>query len=74
MAERLHTVKVDLQPGHVSEYETGKREPSLLVLLQYSRTAGVSMEELVDDALDLSSSLPRKSQAAMRRRKIKDGR
>jgi transcriptional regulator with XRE-family HTH domain len=54
MTKRLHTVKVDLQPGHVSEYESGKREPSLPVLLQYARIAGVSMETLVDDELELA--------------------
>ena len=44
-------VKVD--SGAVSRYERGIREPSLLELLAYSRMAGVSMETLVDDKLDL---------------------
>ena len=39
--------------GHVSEFERGEREPSLLVLLAYSRLAGVAMEALVDDALSM---------------------
>lgn len=57
MAKRLHKIKANLQPGHISEYETGKREPSLLVLLQYARTAGIPMEVLVDDKLELPSVL-----------------
>lgn len=37
----------------VSGYELGTREPSLPVLLKYARLAGVSMDVLVDDKLDL---------------------
>jgi transcriptional regulator with XRE-family HTH domain len=46
--------------GRISEYETGKREPTLMVLLQYARVAGVHMEDLVDDELDLPAELPSK--------------
>ena len=42
----------------ISEFESGKREPSLLILLQYSRLAGVHMEDLVDDGVDLPEKLP----------------
>jgi len=46
--------------GHarISEYEQGIREPSLMVLLGYARLAGVYMEALVDDELDLPDKLP----------------
>jgi transcriptional regulator with XRE-family HTH domain len=37
----------------VSSYESGRREPDLLVLLRYARLVRVSMETLVDDKLDL---------------------
>jgi len=37
----------------ISKYERGLREPSLLVLLEYSRAARVPIEILVDDSLDL---------------------
>jgi transcriptional regulator with XRE-family HTH domain len=58
MAERLAAVKSPPRPGHVSEFEQGKREPSLPVLLQYSRIAGVPVEVLIDDGQDLPKHLP----------------
>jgi transcriptional regulator with XRE-family HTH domain len=58
MVKRLGDAGERLQPGHISEFESGARVPSLLVLLQYSRIAGVPMEVLVDDKLDLPKRLP----------------
>ena len=37
----------------ISGYEIGKREPSLITLLKYARLAGVTMEVLIDDEMDL---------------------
>jgi DNA-binding XRE family transcriptional regulator len=45
----------------VSGYEIGKREPPLPVLLKYARVAGVPMEVLADDDLDLPDQLPAKA-------------
>jgi hypothetical protein len=42
----------------ISGYERGLREPSLEVVLLYARLAGVSMEMLVDDEIDLPATLP----------------
>lgn len=53
MAERFKHVKSAPQPGTISRYETGQREPSLLVLLAYARLAGVSTDVLIDDKLTL---------------------
>jgi transcriptional regulator with XRE-family HTH domain len=53
MAERLEDVPGPPYPGLISRYEQGKAEPSLLILLEYARIAGVSMETLVDDKLRL---------------------
>jgi transcriptional regulator with XRE-family HTH domain len=44
----------------ISEFESGGRDPSLLILLQYSRLAGVHMEDLVDDEIDLPAKLTAK--------------
>lgn len=42
----------------ISGYELGTSEPTLLTLLRYSRLAGIHMENLVDDELDLPERLP----------------
>ena len=44
--------------GRISEYELGRREPSLLTLLAYARVAGVHLEDLVDDTIALPERLP----------------
>jgi len=44
----------------ISEYELDKNEPPLAVLLSYARAAGVCMDVLVDDELDLPARLPAK--------------
>lgn len=42
----------------ISKYESGLREPLLMVLLQYSRAGGIHTEALIDDELDLPDNLP----------------
>ncbi len=39
--------------GRISEYELGKRQPSVSTLLLYARAAGLRLEEIVDDELEL---------------------
>jgi transcriptional regulator with XRE-family HTH domain len=41
----------------ISGYELGTTEPSLLVLLSYSRLANVHLEVLVDDDMELPKRL-----------------
>ncbi len=53
MFERLDGGKSTLLPPHVSDFELDKREPSLETLLHYARIAGISLEVLADDGLDL---------------------
>jgi transcriptional regulator with XRE-family HTH domain len=56
LPERLG--RPDLHPGRISEYEQDKREPSLSVLLAYAKLAGVHLEDIVNDNVDLPDSLP----------------
>jgi len=44
--------------SQISEFETGRREPSLLILLRYARLAGIPTEVLIDDELCLPEKLP----------------
>ncbi|HST51746.1 MAG TPA: helix-turn-helix transcriptional regulator [Pyrinomonadaceae bacterium] len=54
---------------YISHFETGKREPSLLILLEYARVANVYVEALIDDDLDLPARLPSvKKHEGVRRR------
>lgn len=53
LADRFSHVPAPPYPGLISRYEQGKAEPSLIVLLEYARLAGVAMEVLVDDKQDL---------------------
>lgn len=57
MAARLEQIPVPPQPGHVSEFENGRREPSLFYLLAIAQLAGIPMELLVDDDLELPDKL-----------------
>jgi len=53
---------LELEESHfrsaVSGYELGTREPPLPVLLKYARVAGVCVEVLIDDEIDLPEKLP----------------
>ncbi len=41
--------------GRLSEYELGRRQPSVLTLLRYARASGITLEEILDDELELSN-------------------
>ena len=43
--------------GYISQFENGKREPNLPILLAYSKLTGVSINALVDDDMDLPKRL-----------------
>jgi len=58
MFKRLGETPSKIYASHISSYEQGTREPPLDVLLQYARIAGVPMEVLIDDELDLPEILP----------------
>jgi transcriptional regulator with XRE-family HTH domain len=46
--------------SNVSGYESGEREPPLPLLLKYAQLAGVCLDSLVDDEVDLPARLPSK--------------
>lgn len=66
MIRRLNCKATSLYPASISEYEKGKREPPLLVLLQYARIAVVSTDVLIDDELDLPSRIPSEARKVKR--------
>lgn len=45
--------EADMVPARISEFELGKNEPPLPVLLAYARAAGVSTDVLIDDEAKL---------------------
>lgn len=50
-----------LSRAKISEFERGEREPTLLVLLEYARIAGICMDVLADDKVDLPKGFSRLS-------------
>ena len=44
--------------GRISQYENDEREPTLMTLLAYAHAAGVHLEDIVSDDLDLPARLP----------------
>jgi len=55
-SQLVRALGCDLSTARISEYENGTREPSLLVLLGYSKLAHVTINVLVDD--DVKLKLP----------------
>lgn len=60
LLEKLNFSNIIFQ-GNISQYELGRREPPLPVLLQYSRLANIYVEYLIDDELELPEKLPASS-------------
>jgi transcriptional regulator with XRE-family HTH domain len=44
----------------ISEYELGKNEPPLPIIVEYARAAGICTDALIDDKVDLPAKLPAK--------------
>jgi transcriptional regulator with XRE-family HTH domain len=53
MAKQLGKIPSPPDSAMVSRYERDEREPSLFALLAYARLAGVVVDVLIDDKLDL---------------------
>jgi transcriptional regulator with XRE-family HTH domain len=78
-SELLRQLRVqgEIPYTRISDYELDKNEPTLMVLLEYARVAGVHLEEIVDDRLDLPAELPGtvkyknvRSKARLKRRNV----
>jgi transcriptional regulator with XRE-family HTH domain len=60
-----------LYRSNISGFELGEREPPLLVLLRYAEAAGVWVDVLINDELDLPEKLPSIPKHEGVRRRIK---
>jgi transcriptional regulator with XRE-family HTH domain len=58
----------EMTRGRISGYELGTREPSLPTLLRYARCAGLCVDDLIDDDLDLPKKIPAFPNHAHRKR------
>jgi transcriptional regulator with XRE-family HTH domain len=64
-----------LTQNRISDYELGKSEPPLIILLEYARAANVIADALIDDELDLPERLPSpKRHEGIRRKSVSRGR
>ena len=48
----------EITQSRISGYELGTREPSLPTLLLYAHSAGICVDYLIDDALELPKKIP----------------
>ena len=64
----------EVEYTNISKYELGRNEPPLGTLLRYARVAGVHLEDIVDDELDLPEKLPGNVRYTGIRRKVKRSR
>ena len=49
MVKALNYKASPLYPAQISQFESGRREPPLMVLLAYAKLAGISTDVLIDD-------------------------
>lgn len=74
MFKKLGDTGTRLYARHIDDYEKGRRIPHLEVVLAYARAAGIPMEMIVDDKLDLPDQIPSVPEAewVMRKRVLTD--
>ena len=49
MVKALNYKASPLRPAQISQFETGRREPPLMLLLAYAKLVGISTDVLIDD-------------------------
>ena len=53
MVKALNYKASPLRAAQISQFESGRREPPLMVLLAYAKLAGISTDDLIDDRVNL---------------------
>jgi transcriptional regulator with XRE-family HTH domain len=53
MVKALNYKASPLRPAQISQFETGRREPPLMLLLAYAKLARISTDDLIDDRVSL---------------------
>jgi transcriptional regulator with XRE-family HTH domain len=53
IVKALNYKDTPLRASQISQYETGQREPTMMLVLAYARLAGVSTDVLIDDRMKL---------------------
>ena len=53
MVKALNYKASPLRPAQISQFESGRREPPLMLLLAYARLAKISTDVLIDDRQNL---------------------
>lgn len=66
---RLGFQHSSIKRNSISGYELGEREPPLLVLYAYAKTANVYLEVLIDDEIDLPDMIPAPEKSLGKRNK-----
>jgi transcriptional regulator with XRE-family HTH domain len=56
MVNALNYKASPLRPAQISQFETGRREPPLMLLLAYAKLAGVTTDVLIDDKRQVISN------------------
>jgi len=52
--EMARLIRFQGSGARISDYEIGKREPNLMVLLSYAKAGGISTDMLIDDSVELT--------------------
>lgn len=69
LIESLDYRRSPLFIGQISQFEQNKREPPVLVILHYARIAGVPLEAIVDDNMNLPKKKKRTSRLSQTERR-----
>ncbi len=60
LIDKIQSPDYQLHKGDISNFELNKSEPPLTILLRYARLAGVSVDVLIDDELEIKKAIVRK--------------